>query len=76
MIFGDAAINYDEGKWVLVNHKHVFRRNYTVQKIPGGRMNSFIRNTNDARYKTGTFASGSAVREDAQEILESLARPT
>ncbi|GAQ47335.1 hypothetical protein G647_01848 [Aspergillus niger] len=73
VIFGDMAINYEEGKWVVEKGQKLFKPSYrtiecrTVASIVG-----FTQSSLEPTYKYGGYISGSAVREDANEIFDLL----
>ncbi|KIW65953.1 hypothetical protein PV04_08166 [Phialophora macrospora] len=70
VIFGDAAMSFEDGKWAVVNGKIQFQPDYeTIQHIitelPG-----FVGSTPNRHH--GAYVSGSAVREDASHIFENI----
>ncbi|KAK4901881.1 hypothetical protein LTR49_027199 [Elasticomyces elasticus] len=77
VIFGQCALNYEEGK-IFVSEDGV--ANFDADALPlsptaaeNVRLASFLTESDQARYKYGAFASGCAVRLDAQEILDRVA---
>jgi hypothetical protein len=64
VIFGDGAINYEEGKWENVQGEGlVFRPDYDVIRPPAGDVRAFVESRERPQYHYGDFVSGSAVRE-------------
>ncbi|KAL3247308.1 hypothetical protein ABHI18_012456 [Aspergillus niger] len=73
VIFGDTAINYEEGKWVVENGHKLFKPSYrTVEQRTVASIVGFTHSGWDPTYKYGGYISGSAVREDANEIFNIL----
>jgi hypothetical protein len=66
-------LNYEEGKHVPKDNAWVFQPSADVIRIRDVGVAAFVKSSNNPRYKYGTFASGCAVRVDAQEILQRVA---
>ena len=67
MIFGEAAFNYEEGKWDLGadGKTAVFKPDFDLIRVPTGDMQAFAESSGRAQYHYGDYISGSAVRHDA-----------
>jgi hypothetical protein len=64
VIFGEAAINCEEGKWENVQGEGlVFRPDYDIVRTPSGDMQAFADSRERPQYHYGDFISGSAVRQ-------------
>jgi hypothetical protein len=72
VIFGDAALNYEEGKWVIENGNQLFQPEFSKIETTAGNISSFAENKEEPTYKYGTYVSGSAVRQDADAIFKEL----
>lgn len=72
VIFGDSAINYEEGKWAVEKGVKVFKPEFRMIEGKAGEISSFAQNRREPKYKYGTYISGSAVRQDAEEIFSQL----
>lgn len=70
MIFGERALNYEEGKWKMENSRPVFSPDAHTLRVSGECMEGFIQQTERQDWKYGDFLSGSAVRMDAAHIFE------
>ncbi|KAK4139141.1 nucleoside phosphorylase domain-containing protein [Dichotomopilus funicola] len=70
VIFGERALNYEEGKWAMKDDKLVFMPEVKVSEVKGASMDGFIRQAEQPRYKYGDFVSGCAVRMDASFIFD------
>jgi hypothetical protein len=75
VIFGEKALNYEEGKWEIENGKPVFRADVKTVEAQSASMGGFIQNAklNREDWKLGDYISGCAVRLDAQFIFERVA---
>jgi len=69
VIFGDTAINYEEGKWVVENDHKLFKPSFRTAEVTVGGISAFAQR-NEPNYKYGGYISGSAVRQDANELFE------
>jgi hypothetical protein len=70
VVFADAAMSFEDGKWAVVDGKIEFLPDYeTIQKIvtelPG-----FVSNRPKTHH--GAYVSGSAVHEDASHIFNKI----
>ncbi|OJJ78118.1 hypothetical protein ASPBRDRAFT_656341 [Aspergillus brasiliensis CBS 101740] len=73
VIFGDMAINYEEGKWVVEKGQKLFKPSYrTIERRTVVCIVGFTQSSLEPTYKYGGYISGSAVREDANEIFDLL----
>lgn len=70
MIFGERALNYEEGKWRMENGTPVFSADAHTLRVSGECMEGFIQQTERQDWKYGDFLSGSAVRMDAAHIFD------
>lgn len=78
VIFGQCALNYEEGK-VHVGEDGI--ADFKPDAFPlhpkaseTVNLSLFVTGSDQSRYKCGDFASGCAVRLDAQNILDRVAR--
>jgi hypothetical protein len=70
VIFGQKALNYEEGKWTNDSKFLPSIETYTEGATD---LAGFVRaRSTITRYRYGDFASGSAVRLDAQNILKRI----
>jgi hypothetical protein len=67
VIFGERALNYEEGKWESAD---VFAADYNLVKTPGDTLERYVAFSGQRTYKHGDFISGCAVRMDAAHILD------
>jgi hypothetical protein len=73
VIFGEAAINYEEGKWEYVHDQGLlFRPDYNRVSASVGDMQAFAESRNRPKYHYGEYISGSAVRADAGVVFEKI----
>jgi len=73
VVFGEAAINYEEGKWEIVPGKGLlFRPDYNRVSASAGDMQAFAEPRNRPRYHYGEYISGSAVRTDSGAVFEKV----
>ncbi|KAK4448452.1 nucleoside phosphorylase domain-containing protein [Podospora aff. communis PSN243] len=73
VVFGDAALNYEEGKFEKVPLLGVvFRPNYHRVSVNAGDMKAFAEAANHPNYHYGDYLSGSAVRGDAASIFTKI----
>jgi hypothetical protein len=73
VIFGEAAINYEEGKFEKVPwFGIVFRPDYNRVDTKTGNMQSFAGSADRPNYHYGEYVSGSAVRADAGAIFAKI----
>ena len=73
VVFGDAAINYEEGKWENVPGKGLFfRPDYNRVSASAGDMQAFAESRDRPRYRYGEYISGSAVRTDSGAVFEKI----
>ncbi|ETI29395.1 hypothetical protein G647_01848 [Cladophialophora carrionii CBS 160.54] len=70
VIFGDAAMSYEEGKWGYKSGELEFMPDYDLVRISLSRMAGFA--ARKSRYKYGDYVSGLSVREDAVKIFERI----
>jgi nucleoside phosphorylase len=76
VVFGEAAINYEEGKWVAIPEKDgksqdpLFRPDYNRVSASAGDLQAFADSDSRPTYHYGEYVSGSAVRTDAGAIFE------
>jgi len=68
VVFGEAAINYEEGKWEGL----LFRPDYNRVRAFTGDMQAFAESRDQPKYHYGEYISGSAVRTDAGDIFEQV----
>lgn len=72
VIFGERALNYEEGKTVPPSPpetKYGFLPSTNILTTGSERMDGYVTRVNRELYKYGDFISGCALRLDAQEIL-------
>ncbi len=74
MIFGEAAVNYEEGKWEKGegDKEAVFRPDYDLIRTPTGDMQAFADSNDRPQYHYGDYISGSAVRHDASAVFKQI----
>ena len=76
VVFGEAAINYEEGKFENVNKgdklEVVFLPDYNRVTVEAGEMQAFAESKAHPHYHYGEYISGSAVRGDAGGIFEKI----
>ena len=73
VIFGEAAFNYEEGKFEKVPiFGVVFRPNYNRVSVNAGNMRAFVESAGRPNYHFGEYISGSAVRGDASTIFTKI----
>lgn len=72
VVFGETAVNYEEGKFEEKDGVKVFSPDYDVVQSPSGDMQAFAQPKTNLRYHYGQYISGSAVREDATAIFEKM----
>lgn len=74
MIFGEAAINYEEGKWEKGEGEGeaVFRPDYDLIRTPTGDMQAFAESSDRPQFHYGDYISGSAVRHDASVVFRQI----
>lgn len=73
VIFGQTALNYEEGKHVLKDNVRLFQPSTNLINCQDVGLAAFVKNANKPElYKYGAFASGCAVRTDAGEILDRI----
>ena len=73
VVFGEAAINYEEGKWENVPTKGLFfRPDYNRVSASAGDMQAFAESRGRPQYHYGEYISGSAVRTDAGAVFEKI----
>lgn len=73
VVFGEAAINYEEGKWeILPNKELLFRPDYNRVSASAGDMQAFAESRGRPQYHYGEYISGSAVRTDAGAVFEKV----
>jgi len=73
VVFGEAAINYEEGKWEIVPSKGLlFRPDYNRVITSAGDMQAFAESRDRPQYHYGEYISGSAVRTDSGAIFERI----
>jgi hypothetical protein len=73
VVFGEAAINYEEGKWEYVLDKGLlFRPDYNRVSASAGDMQAFAESRSRPQYHYGEYISGSAVRGDAGVVFEKI----
>jgi len=74
VIFGEAAINFEEGKWERdpVDGAKIFKPDYDVVRTPAGDMQAFAESKERPQYHYGEYISGSAVRHDASDVFKNI----
>jgi len=73
VVFGEAATNYEEGKWVKgEDNELTFLPDFDTLRAPTGDMQSFAESEEKPKYHYGDFISGSAVRTDANSIFKQI----
>ncbi|KAJ6007358.1 hypothetical protein N7540_011334 [Penicillium herquei] len=75
VIFSQWAVNYEEGKYVMRQEEgnRTFLPSYEPKTSKNSEIAGFtMKSAPSLGYKNGNFASGSAVRLDAQDILTQL----
>jgi hypothetical protein len=72
-VFGEAAVNLEEGKFVHVKDSGIiFMPDYNVISVRAGDMQAFADDNTREEYHYGDFISGSAVRSDAARIFKKI----
>jgi len=73
VVFGEAAINYEEGKWVNLPTKGLFLSpDYNRVSASAGDMQAFAESRGRPQYHYGEYVSGSAVRTDAGAVFKKV----
>jgi hypothetical protein len=74
VIFGEAAINFEEGKWEKGpgDAAPVFKPDFDVVRTPAGDLQAFADSKDRPRYHYGEYISGSAVRHDANDVFQRM----
>ncbi len=74
VILGEAAINYEEGKWEKKEGDTiaVFNPYYDVVRTPAGDLQAFAESKERPHYHYGEYISGSAVGHDASTIFNKI----
>lgn len=73
VIFGEAAVNYEEGKWEAGESGAArFQPDYKPVTVEAGNMQAFAESRKQAGVHYGEYMSGSAVRGDAGWIFERI----
>jgi hypothetical protein len=73
VVFGEAAINYEEGKFEkLPLVGVVFRPDYNRVSANAGNMQAFAESSSRPHYHYGEYISGSSVRGDATSIFTKI----
>ncbi|KHO00249.1 Phosphorylase superfamily protein [Metarhizium album ARSEF 1941] len=74
VVFGEAAINYEEGKWEAQEPggKPVFLPDYKPVAVEAGDMQGFTKSHQHQGICYGEYISGSAVRGDAAQVFEKI----
>ncbi|KAI1388494.1 uncharacterized protein F4822DRAFT_429113 [Hypoxylon trugodes] len=70
VIFGEKALNYEEGNWKIENGAAVFSADAHILKVGGECIEGFVQQAEREDWKYGDFISGCAVRMDAAHILD------
>lgn len=72
VIFGEAAFNFEEGKFQqLPTGEVMFAPDYNMIRVNAGDIEAFAEDDTERRgYHYGVFISGSAVREDAAMLFD------
>ncbi|KAF2403543.1 hypothetical protein EJ06DRAFT_527169 [Trichodelitschia bisporula] len=68
VIFGEAGINYEEGKWEVHGEEMVFLPDWDTVRVSAGDMQSFAEYRPRTHY--GDYLTGSAVRGDAERVFK------
>ncbi|KAH8647849.1 phosphorylase superfamily protein [Xylariales sp. PMI_506] len=77
VVFGEAAINYEEGKFETVDNGDVlFRPDYNRVSVEAGDLQAFASAQGDLGYHYGEYISGSAVRSDAGAVFDKIRQQT
>jgi hypothetical protein len=71
-VFGETAVNYEEGKFARVNGEIVFLPEYNPISVQTGDMQAFADDDVGHGYHYGDYISGSAVRTDAALVFERI----
>jgi hypothetical protein len=69
VIFGERALNYEEGKWAVEKGELIFLPDTKVLDTKSARMDGYVKELERANYKYGDYISGCALRMDAQHIM-------
>lgn len=72
VIFGETAINYEEGKMEAVDGQLVSRPDYNRVAVHSGDMQAFAESKERPKLHYGEYISGSAVRGDADVVFEKI----
>lgn len=70
VIFAEIALNYEEGKWIVLEQKATFLADSYVHTTQSGIMAGFLAGKGQSGWKHGDFISGCAIRLDAKYILD------
>jgi hypothetical protein len=70
VIFGEKALNYEEGKWQLIEGRPVFMPDSKTVGTDSDSMNDFLTGKGRPTWKQGDYISGCAVRMDSKEIFD------
>ncbi|EXK76430.1 hypothetical protein FOQG_18827 [Fusarium oxysporum f. sp. raphani 54005] len=76
VIFGERALNYEEGKWALKDDQVVFKPDVKVAEVKDAAMGGFIAQADQPLYKYGDFVSGCAIHMDASFIFDRVKNTT
>lgn len=74
VVFGEAAINYEEGKWEAQGPggNAVFLPDYKPVAVEAGDMQGFTKSHKRHGIRYGEYISGSSVRGDAAQVFEKI----
>ncbi|KID82339.1 Phosphorylase superfamily protein [Metarhizium guizhouense ARSEF 977] len=74
VVFGEAAINYEEGKWEAQGPggNAVFLPDYKPVAVEAGDMQGFTKSHTRRGIRYGEYISGSSVRGDAAQVFEKI----
>ncbi len=74
VILGEAAINYEEGKWEKKegDTAAIFKPDYDIIRTPAGDLQAFAESKERPNYHYGEYISGSAVRHDSSTIFDKI----
>ena len=74
VVLGEAAINYEEGKWETIPGEKgvLFRPAYNRVAASAGDLQAFADSPKRPHYHYGEYVSGSAVRTDAGAVFEQI----
>jgi hypothetical protein len=70
VIFGEKALNYEEGKWKLIDEKPVFMPDSKTVGTNSENMSDFVTSKGRPTWKYCDYISGCAVRMDSKEIFD------